>query len=58
MFHFYSSILSLSELEHFVDIFLRLFGMVDEDCVDARMPAWPLGGGSDASALQMQCMVL
>jgi hypothetical protein len=30
---------------------------MDEDCVDACMSAWTLGGGSDAFALQMQCMV-
>jgi hypothetical protein len=42
--------------KHFAD-FYHLFGCMDEDCVDACMPARTLGGGSDALALQMQCMV-
>jgi hypothetical protein len=29
---------------------------MDKDCIDARVSAWALGGGSDASSLQMQCM--
>jgi hypothetical protein len=29
---------------------------MDQDCFDARLSTWALGGGSDASTLQMQCM--
>ena len=35
--------------------FICLDGWI-KDCIDARMSAWALGGGSDASSLQMQCM--
>lgn len=35
----------------------HLFGCMNEDCVDACMSPWTLGGGSDAFALQMQCMI-
>ena len=47
---------SLSESKHLADCF-HLFGCMDEDGVDACMSAWTLGGGSDAFALQMQCMI-
>jgi hypothetical protein len=31
---------------------------MDQDCIDACMSPWALGGGSDAASLQMQRKML
>jgi hypothetical protein len=41
-----------------LDSWFHLYVWMDQDCFDARLWTWALGGGSDASTLQMHCMTL